>query len=107
MGLLSFYQKSMANMKLIPADSAMTSQVKFSALVEELGRRLRNTCPSLLQEQKINLVRDFNIRLAKGEHKEEFRYRVTQTALKLEISGLESAEIPGKIKQESTLKDGI
>ena len=76
-----FYKKEIANKKLIPAESAMTSQVKFATLVEELGRRLRNTCPSILPEREGDLVRDFNVRMAEGHHKEKFRYRVTRTAL--------------------------
>ena len=35
-----------------------------------------------MHEQECDIIREFNIRMAEGEHTEDFRYQITKSALK-------------------------
>ena len=53
-----FYQKPVSNKNLVSADSCMPRNVKFSTLVEEGYRRLRNSSPSVLQAEQGSILLD-------------------------------------------------
>ena len=91
-----FYQKQIANKRVIYASSAMPRSVKFSTLVEELNRRLRNTPGSLLEERKVGLVAEFNARMAEAGHTETFRLKVTESSLNKFEKFTKEAEEKGK-----------
>ena len=76
-----FYQKEVSDKRVMSAHSAMPVRMKYSALVEELGRRFRNTSPSLVDVREKSLVEEFNLRMAQSDHSQEFRLKVTSDAL--------------------------
>ena len=90
-----FYQKDIANKTVVQAESSMPTRMKFSTLVEDLCRRLRNTSPSLLEAEKAALVRKFDARMIKVNHSEKFRIHVTETALS-RFSSLQEDEKLGR-----------
>ena len=76
-----FYQKEMSNKNLISAASSTPSNMRFSTLVEEGCRRLRNTSAALLAVEKDDLVREYNVWLYKAGYSQKYRLKVTETFL--------------------------
>ena len=76
-----FFQKAVANQGVVSASSGMPKNMMYSTFVEEGCRRLRNTSPSILQEEKTELLREFNGWLMKAGHDEKFRLKVTEGTL--------------------------
>ena len=78
-----FYKKQVSRSTLITRNSALPSSTKFSVLVSEGTRRLKNTIPCLVEEQKPRLLREFNYWMRESGHSRDFRYRVTERVLSL------------------------
>ena len=65
--------------------------------MEDLCRRFRNTSPSLLGERMEQLVVDFNVRMAQGDHSQKFRLQVTEDAVR-KYRGMMEADQDGTKK---------
>ena len=63
-----FCQKHMANTNVVSAYKAMTIRMVFNTLIKEGMRRMRNTSPSLLRDEKKEQLRTFNLWMAKNHH---------------------------------------
>ena len=101
-----FYQKKVANKGLVDARSCMPASMTFSTLVEEGCRRVRNTSPALLELEKAELIREFNSRLMKAGHRQDFRIRVTQRVLD-KVKKMENDEKQGIRKRYRSREEVI
>ena len=63
-----FCQKHMADTNVVSAYKAMTIRVVFNTLIKKGMRRMRNTSPSLLPDEKREQLRSFNLWMAKNDH---------------------------------------
>ena len=60
----------------------MTIRMAFNTLIKEGMRRMRNTSPSLLPDEKREQLRTFNLCMAKNHHSEDFRIQITRTFMR-------------------------
>lgn len=103
-----FYQKKMANKRLVAAKSAMPTNQIFSILVEDGLRRLTNTSVGLIESEKKNLIQEFNYRMKEAGHSEQFRTRITTKVLQKYSSRLDREKQglkPFNRNKRETIKD--
>ena len=71
-----FYRKPMANPVSIPAESALSNNVKFSTYRQEVVRVLKNTAVHLPWSRKASLLSELCHRMQLAGYKEGFRAKV-------------------------------
>ena len=67
-GKFHFYQKHMANKNVVSAYNAIPSRMTLNTPIKEGMRRMRNTSPSLLPDEKREQLRTFNLWMAINHH---------------------------------------
>ena len=76
-----FYRKSMANPVSIPAESALSRNIKFSTYRQEVVRVLKNTSIHLPWSRKASLLSELSHRMQIAGYKEGFRAKVISVGI--------------------------
>ena len=76
-----FYQKPMANTNFISWKSAIPSSTKIAILIQEGLRRLFNTSPSIVEIEKVDILREFNVKMFEAGYPESVRLNVTEKVI--------------------------
>ena len=95
--MYKFYEKPMANKKVISRRSAMGENSKQASLSQEVVRRMKNTLEDICQEEKNSILNEFVVKLISSE------YSVDQ-ARRIIIAGLRGYERLLK-KQQDGIQD--
>ena len=90
-----FYKKSVSRNTLVTSNSALPTSTKFSVLVAEGTRRLKNTMPCLVESNMPAIMQDFNFWMKESGHNSDFRYRITKRVLTLYQSWVSKDKLEG------------
>ena len=77
----TFYQKAVANKKVVMARSALSASMKRSILVQEGIRRLKNTSPDLPWAHKLDHLNGFMLAMYRSGHQQPFRTIVAKRVI--------------------------
>jgi hypothetical protein len=75
-----FYAKEVSTKYTILRQSAHSSKIKFSTLVQECVRRLLNTSDLVTKEEKREIMEAYNCRMKRSGYRGEYRERVIRAA---------------------------
>ena len=77
-----FYRKPVSNWLLIPANSAVSTSVKRTALTQYGLRILRNTKPEIEWKLRANMLSEFSERMRDSGYGEKFRMEILSSILR-------------------------
>jgi hypothetical protein len=81
--LYQFYEKPMKSMYVLMKRSAVASNTKRSALVQEVVRRLRNCHANVPEEIVAEILSNFSQKMYNSEYSEKFRREVIEAGIKI------------------------
>ena len=93
--LHKYYEKPMSSKYCIMEASAMSQNVKWSSLSQEIIRRMKNTSRRVAHDVREGILTDFMLKLQRSGYTESFRKNVLISALK-GYSKMKESEDSGK-----------
>ena len=76
-----YYRKSMANFKVLMAESAMPTKMKRICLTQEVVRILRNTSKNLEEKIRTYYLSEFSLRMKDSGYTARFRLEVLKSGM--------------------------